>query len=56
MRRRSRLAVRWLLAEHSLTGGEPASQLLGAPRLFAGYGVFLMVLVIVVAQIAGRML
>jgi hypothetical protein len=37
---------------------EPSAQvaLEGAPVLYAGYGVFLMVLVIVVAQIAGRML
>lgn len=39
-----------------LEGGESGGQMLEAPTLFAGYGVFLMVLVIVVAQIAGRVL
>ncbi len=37
-------------------GGSPSSQLEGSPVLFAGYGIFLMLLVTVVTQIAGRLL
>jgi|GEM_PF-6347255 len=37
-------------------GGADAVRLEGAAGIFAGYGIFLMVLVTVVAQIAGRML
>jgi hypothetical protein len=47
---------RIFMDQERLAAGEPNGQMIEAPTLFAGYGVFLMVLVIVVAQIAGRVL
>jgi hypothetical protein len=47
---------RVFMDQDRLPAGEPNGQMIEAPTLFAGYGVFLMVLVIVVAQIAGRVL
>ena len=47
---------RIFLNQNPDSGIDESLRLEGSPGFYAGYGVFLMLLVIVVAQIAGRML